>query len=142
MTTTNQFQVQPYLFFDGRCEEALEFYRKAIGAEVTLLMRFKESPDPTMCPSVDTNKIMHGSFRVSDTTILVSDGRCQGQPKFEGFSLSLTLASETEGERVFAALASGGQVTMPLTTTFFASRFGMVADQFGVPWMIVVPPQS
>jgi len=130
--------VQSYLFFDGRCEEAIEFYRTALGAEVTMLSRFKDSPDPNMCAPGTEDKVMHASFRIGDTTLMTSDGRCQGKPAFEGFSLSLTVPDETEAERLFAALAEGGQVQMPLTKTFFSSRFGMVADRFGVSWMILV----
>lgn len=134
-------QVQPYLFFDGRCEEALEFYRAALGAEVTSLHRFRDSPEPHqpgMLPPGAENKVMHASFRVGQTTVLASDGRCQGKPSFQGFSLSLTVASEAEADRYFAALAKGGQVQMPLTKTFFSPRFGMVFDRFGVCWMIYV----
>lgn len=133
--------VQPYLFFDGRCEEAIEFYRKAIGAEAVMLMRYKESPEPPppgMVPPGSENKIMHASLRVGDTTIMASDGNCQGQASFKGFALSLTPANEAEADRLFAALSDGGQVQMPLTKTFFSPRFGMVADRFGVSWMIYV----
>ena len=133
-------QVQPYLMFEGRCEEAVEFYRKALGAEVTVLMRYKDSPDPSMCSPGTLDKVMHMSFRIGDTTLLASDGHCTGQPNFQGISLSLTAPNDSEAERLFAALADGGQVQMPLTKTFFSSRFGMVADRFGVPWMIVVAP--
>jgi PhnB protein len=136
-------QVQPYLFFDGRCEEAIEFYRSALGAEVTMLMRFKDSPEPPqpgMVPPGSEDKVMHSSFRIGDTTVMASDGRAQGRPSFQGFSLSLTVLDDGEAERLFAALADGGQVQMPLTKTFFSSRFGMVADRFGVSWMIVVAP--
>jgi PhnB protein len=136
-------QVQPYLFLDGRCEEALEFYKSALGAEVTMLMRFKDSPEPCeqgMVPPGAEDKVMHSSFRIGDTTVLASDGRCTGRPSFQGFALSLTAPHDAEAERLFAALADGGQVQMPLTKTFFSSRFGMVADRFGVPWMIVVAP--
>jgi PhnB protein len=135
--------VQPYLFFDGRCEEAVEFYKKALGAEVTMLMRYKDSPDPPppgMVAPGSENKVMHTSFRIGETTVMASDGQCQGRPNFQGFSLSLTVPNKAEAERLFAALADGGQVQMPLTKTFFSSRFGMVADRFGVPWMIVVAP--
>ena len=136
-------QVQPYLFFDGRCEEAVEFYRRALGAEVTMLMRFKDSPEPHepgLVPAGAEDKVMHTSFRIGETTVMASDGQCLGQQSFQGFSLSLTVPNETEAERLFAALADGGQVQLPLTKTFFASRFGMVADRFGVSWMIVVAP--
>ncbi len=137
-------QVQPYLFFDGRCEEAFGFYRKKLGAEVTMLMRFKESPDPAHCPggAASGDKVMHGSLRIGETTVLASDGRCEGRPSFQGFSLSLTVANDAEAERLFAALSDGGQVQMPLGKTFFASSFGMVADRFGVSWMVYVAPSE
>ena len=134
-------QVEPYLFFDGRCEEALEFYRSAVGAEVEMLMRNKESPEPPppgMIPPGSENKILHASFRIGDTTLMASDGHCAGKPIFKGFSLSLTTANEAEAERLFGALGNGGQVQMPLTKTFFSPRFGMVTDRFGVPWMVSV----
>ena len=134
-------QVQPYLFFDGRCEEAIEFYRRALGAQVTDLHRFKDNPDPNMqCPPAMQNKVMHAHVNIGNATILVSDGRCEGRPSFQGFSLSLTAANDADAERLFAALGDGGQVQMPLTKTFFSSRFGMVADRFGVSWMIYVAP--
>ena len=133
-------QVQPYLFFEGRCEEALEFYRSALGAEVTMLMRFKDSPDPAMIPPGAADKVMHASFRIGQTTVLASDGRCEGRSSFQGFSLSLTVPNDAEAERLFGSLTDGGQVQMPLTKTFFSSRFGMGADRFGVSWMIVVAP--
>jgi PhnB protein len=136
-------QFQPYLFFDGRCEEALEFYRRVLGAEVLGLMRFKDTPEPHapgMVPPGAENKVMHGSFRIGETTVLASDGRCEGHPNFQGFSLSLTVPTAAEAERLFTALADGGQVQMPLTKTFFSARFGMVADRFGVSWMLYVAP--
>jgi PhnB protein len=131
-------QAQPYLFFDGRSEEAIEFYRRALGAEVTFLMRFKECPDKAHIPPGAAEKVMHASFRVGDTTVMASDGECQGKVSFQGFSLSLSAADEAEAERLFNALADGGQVRMPLATTFFSPRFGMVTDRFGVPWLVVV----
>ena len=131
-------QVHPYLNFDGRCEEALDFYRGALGAEVMMLMRFKESPDPGMVSPGSAEKVMHASFRVGETTVMASDGRCKGRPSFQGISLTLTAPNDAEAERRFAALADGGQVQMPLTKTFFSSRFGMVADRFGVSWMVIV----
>jgi PhnB protein len=131
--------LQPYLFFDGRCEEAIEFYRDKLGAEVTMLMRFKDAPGPaSMIPAGGENKVMHAHFRIGGTDMLASDGRCQGTPQFQGFSLSLTAASDDEAERMFTALSDGGNVQMPLSKTFFSSRFGMVADRFGVPWMVYV----
>ena len=134
-------QVQPYLFFDGRCEEAIEFYRRVLSAEVTMLMRFKDSPEPAppgMHPPGSENKIMHASLRIGEATVMASDGRCMGKPSFQGFSLSLDVPSEAEADRLFAALGEGGQVQMPLGKTFFSPRFGMVADRFGVSWMIIV----
>ena len=133
-------QAQPYLFFEGRCEEALEFYRHALDAEVTALMRSKDSPDPGMAIPGAEDKVIHATFRIGETTVLASDGRCQGPPSFQGFALSLTVPSETEAERRFAALVDGGQVLMPLTKTFFSPSFGMVADRFGVSWMVYVAP--
>ncbi len=129
-------QIQPYLFYNGRCEEAIELYRAAVGAEVTMLMRFKDSPEPTSHGSED--KVMHASLRIGDSTLLVSDGRCSGQLSFEGFALSLVVANDAEAEQRFAALSNGGQVQMPLAKTFFSSKFGMVTDRFGVLWMIYV----
>lgn len=133
-------QVQPYLFFNGRCEEAIEFYRRTLGAGSVHIVRFKENPNPAMNPPGSSEKVMHASFKIGDSTILASDGRCEGSPKLEGFSLSLTVSNDAEAERLFSALADGGQVQMPMGKTFFSSRFGMVADRFGVSWMIYVAP--
>jgi PhnB protein len=130
--------IQPYLFYNGRCDEAIDFYRAAVGAEVTMLMRFKDSPEPTSHGSEE--KVMHASLRIADTTVLVSDGQCSGQLSFQGFALSLTVPDDGEAERLFAALGDGGQVQMPLAKTFFTSRFGMLTDRFGVMWMIYVMP--
>jgi PhnB protein len=137
-------QVQPYLFFEGRCEEAIEFYRKALGAKVDMMMRFKDNPDappPGMKPP-PPDKVMHASVRIGDSTILVSDGMCQGEakPSFSGFSLALNAADDADAKRLFSALADGGQVQMPLGKTFFASSFGAVADRFGVSWMVIANP--
>lgn len=133
--------LQPYLFFDGRCEEAIEFYRKTLGAEVQMLMRFKEAPDPQAaggCAPGSENKVMHASVKIGDATVLMSDGRCQGKPSFEGFALSLTISEVAEAERLFAALSKGGQVQMPMSKTFFSPAFGMVSDAIGVTWMVYV----
>jgi PhnB protein len=137
-------KVQPYLFFDGRCEEAIEFYKRTLGAKVEMLMRFKDSPVPPQSsgecsPAPDTgDKVMHATIRIGDTSVNASDGRCTGRPKFEGVSLSLTVENDDRAASIFKALAEGGQVQMPLTKTFFSSSFGMVADRFGVSWMILV----
>lgn len=134
-------RVQPYLFFEGRCEEALEFYRRTLGAEVTALMRYEDSPEsqpPGMLPPGSGDKVMHANFRVGESVLMASDGNCGGNPGFQGISLTLTVAEAAEAERVFAALAEGGRVQMPLTQTFFSARFGMVADRFGVSWMVLV----
>ena len=133
--------VQAYLFFDGRCEEALGFYQRALGAELEMMMRFKEGPQPSspgMVPPGSEDKVMHASFRIGDTTVMASDGRCLGKPSFQGFALSITVANEAQADRTFAALADGGQVQMPLGKTFFSPRFGMLTDRFGVSWMVIV----
>ena len=138
-------QVQPYLFFDGRCEEAINFYRKAVGAEVIMLMRFKEAPEPHqpgMIPPGAENKVMHAAFRIGESTVLASDGRSTGKPKFDGFALSLTVANEAEADRAFKALSDGGEVQVALSKTFFSPRFGMLADRFGVNWMVYVAPKG
>ena len=138
-------KVQPYLFFDGRCEEAIEFYKKALGAEVLMLMRFNESPDPPppgMIVPGSEDKIMHSSMRIGETDVMASDGRCTGKPAFEGVSLSISVSSEAEADRLFNALAEGGQVQMPIGKTFFSPRFGMIADRFGVSWMVVTTPTT
>ena len=132
--------VQPYLYFEGRCEEALEFYRGALGAQVTMLMRWKDAPQPTepgMRPHAPENKVMHAAFRVGDTEILASDGQSQGRPTFQGFALALSTFNDAETDRLFGALADGGQVLQPLTSTFFTSRFGMLVDRFGVSWTLL-----
>ena len=133
-------QVQAYLFFDGRCEEAVEFYRNALGAEVDVLLRFKDSPEPPQCslPPGSEEKIMHASFRIGETTVMASDGPCGGQTNFQGFSMVLTVADEDEADHYFVVLGEGGQVRMPLGKTFFSPRFGMVVDRFGVAWMVIV----
>lgn len=133
-------KVQPYLFFDGRCEEALEFYKKALGAEVGMLMRWKDSPDKSMCTPSNGDKVMHAAFQVRGDTIMASDGRNTGNPEFKGFALSVNANDEADADRMFNALAEGGQVTMPMSKTFFSPRFGMVADKFGMQWMIIVNP--
>ena len=138
-------QIQPYLFFDGRCEEAVEFYKKALGARVEMLMRFKDSPDEASCPggvAVSGDKVMHAAFHVGDSLIMASDGMNTGKPVFQGFSLSVTAKDESDAERLFKALGEGGQVQMPLGKTFFSPAFGMLADRFGVSWMVVVQPKA
>jgi len=133
--------VQPYLIFGGRCEEALEFYRTALGAQVDFLMRYKESPEPTppgMLPPGFENKVMHTTFHIGGTTLMAADG-CEEGSSFGGFSLSLAVPTEAEADRAFAALAAGGQVRMPLIKTFWSPRFGMLTDRFGLGWMVSVP---
>lgn len=131
-------QIQPYLFFDGRCDEAIAFYQSALGAEVKMLMRFKQAPEPGMVTPGSEDKVMHARMDIGDTTVLLSDGRCLGQPNFQGFALSLTVPDVAEAERLFAALGDGGDVRMPLAKTFFSPSFGMMADRFGVTWMVYV----
>jgi PhnB protein len=124
------------LFYNGRCDEAIAFYRAALGAEVLFLMRYKDSPEPTS--HGDAEKVMHATLRMGDRMVHVSDGRSSGQLNFEGFALSLTVPDDAEAERLFAALGDGGQVQMPLAKTFFSSKFGMVNDRFGVLWIVHV----
>ena len=131
-------QLTPYLQFDGRAEEAIQFYKAALGAEVVMMLRFKESPDQSMLAPGSENKIMHATLRVGESTFHASDGHCGGQSKFDGFNLNLLFKSDAEAQKTFAALADGGKVCMPLTKTFFSSNFGMVNDRFGVPWMVYV----
>jgi PhnB protein len=137
MKTSNTL-VQPYLFFGGRCDEALKFYQAALGAEVLMLSRFKDGPDQSMVQPGMEEKVMHASFKVGETTLMASDGRCEGGAKFEGFSLSISVADEKEADRVFAALSEGGEVTMPLEKTFWSPKFGMLTDKFGVGWMVSI----
>jgi PhnB protein len=135
--------IEPYLFFEGRCEEAVEFYRRNLGAEVGPLMRYKESPEPHQpgaLPPGSENKVMHAVIKIGDTKVMVSDGRCSGKPAFQGFALTITAPDVAQADRMFAALADGGQVQMPLAKTFWSPRFGMVTDRFGVLWMINVMP--
>jgi len=133
-------QVQPYLFFDGRCDEAIEFYKKTLGAEVAMLMRWKDSPDKSMCTPANENKVMHSSVRIGDTTLMASDGRNTGNPNFQGFAPSINAKDEADADKLFAALSDGGKVTMPMAKTFFSPRFGMLADKFGVSWMVITAP--
>jgi Uncharacterized protein conserved in bacteria len=145
MSTTkdNRF-IQPYLFFNGSCEQAIEFYRKALGAEVEMMIRFKESPEPPppgAVPPGFENRIMHASFHIGQT-VMACDGDSADKASFQGFSLSLSVPNEVEADRAFNALADNGQVKMPLTKTFFSPRFGMVEDRFGIGWMISVAPSQ
>ena len=133
--------VQPYLNFDGRCEEAITFYRKAVGAEVLMLMRNNESPepcDPNVIPPGSDQKVLHSSLRIGESIIMATDGYCKGAAKFEGITLSLSVANAADADQYFSALAEGGTVTMPLTKTFFSEKFGMLVDRFGVAWMVLV----
>lgn len=140
-------QVQPYLFFDGRCEEALDFYQAALGAEITMLMRYKDAPPPPESSAqqgcgpgqMDPEKIMHANIQIGETQIMASDGMNGGKPDFKGFSLTITAPSAREADRIFAAIGEGGKVQMAMDSTFFARRFGVVIDRFGVSWMVIVP---
>lgn len=131
-------RIEPYLFFEGRCEEALDFYKAALGAEVTMLMRYKDSPDPTGVPAGHGEKVMHANMRIGDGMVMASDGHCSGQSSFGGFGLSAPARDPAEAKRFFDALAVGGTVQMPLSKTFFSESFGMVSDRFGVMWMVMV----
>jgi PhnB protein len=139
--------IQPYLFFEGRCQEAIDFYRQALGAEVSMLMHYRDAPPPPpqssgpegcAMPAAMLDKVMHASLRIGDAFLLMSDGQCAGTPNFSGFGVSLTAANDAQAARWFAALGEGGEVRMPMGPTFFASSFGMCADRFGVSWMVIV----
>ena len=131
---------QIYLFFDGRTEEALDFYKKTLGVQVEMLMRYKDAPLEAKegCAPGTENKVMHSSFKLGDQRVMASDGYAKGNPEFKGFSLSLATKDEAEAEKLFAALGEGGQVQQPLIKTFFSPKFGMVQDKFGVGWMVLV----
>jgi len=141
---------QIYLFFDGRTEEALDFYKKTLGIEVGMLMRFKDNPDfkdnpnaandPGCAPNGNPNAVMHSAFTLGGQNIMASDGYAKGNPEFKGFSLTLAVKSEAEADKLFAALSDGGKVEMPLGKTFFSPRFGVLQDKFGVSWMVMVEP--
>lgn len=134
--------VEPYLFFEGRTEEALEFYKQKLGAKVEALMRYKDNPDPQYNPPNSANKVMHALFSIGDTKVMASDGNCVGKPSFQGFALTLNAADVEDAKRRFSALAEGGNVQMPLGETFFAKSFGMVADRFGMNWMVIAGPKK
>jgi len=134
-------QVQPYLFFEGRCEEAIEFYKKCLGAEVVRLNRFRDSPGPGMVPPEMGDKIMHADLKMGDSIVMLSDGRCTGLVTFGGFSLSFRAENNEQAEHAFTELAQGGSVDAPMVETFFASRFGMLRDRFGVHWMVIAEKQ-
>ena len=136
--------VEPYLFFSGRCEEALTFYQQALGATIVMKMHFDESPDPVpagMLQAGFEHKIMHASFTIGKTTIMASDG-CDEQSRFAGFRLTLSVPTAAAADSTFAELATGGKVDMPLTETFWSPRYGMVTDRFGVGWMVMVPGET
>jgi PhnB protein len=134
--------VEPYLFFEGRTEEALQFYQQKLGAQVVAMIRYRENPEPKYNPPNSDNKVMHALFSIGDTKVMASDGNCAGKPAFNGFALTLNAASPADAEKRFNALADGGKVQMPLNETFFAKSFGMVADRFGVSWMVIAGPKK
>jgi PhnB protein len=134
--------VEPYLFFEGRTEEALEFYQQKLGAKVEAVMRYKDNPEPQYNPPNSANKVMHALFRIGDTKVMASDGNCAGKASFQGFALTINAANPAEAKQRFDALAEGGQVQMPLNETFFAKSFGMVADRFGMSWMVMAGPKK
>jgi PhnB protein len=133
-------KVESYLSFEGRCVEAIEFYKSALGAKELFLMRYKDSPQSPAggFPAPMLDKVMHSSLKIGDTTVMATDGHCQGHPNFSGITLSLSVTNGADAERFFAALSEGGKVNMPMAKTFFSSHFGMVTDRFGVPWMVIV----
>jgi PhnB protein len=129
--------ITPYLMLDGRSDEAIEFYKKALGASVGLLMRFKDAPPEANCSPSSMEKVMHAALTIGGATLMLSDGENKGKPEFKGISLTLTAKDEGEADTYFAALGEGGKVQMPMTKTFFARKFGMIADKFGVSWMVI-----
>ena len=135
-------KVEPYLMFEGRTEEALQFYQQKLGAKVEAIIRYKENPEPKYNPPNSDEKVMHSLFRIGDAQIMASDGNCSGKPGFQGFALTLNASDAAEAKQRFNALAEGGQVQMPLGETFFAKSFGMVADRFGVGWMVIAGPKK
>ncbi len=142
--TNHQTVIHPYLNFEGRCDEALAFYGKAVGAEVQFLMRYKDAPEPAkaqMSSSTSQDKVMHARVRIGDSAIMASDGHCSGNPEFHGIALTLTVPDPATAQRAFKALSDGGSVTMPMGKTFFSPAFGMCADKFGVGWMVYVEQQ-
>jgi PhnB protein len=142
MNTHASTSITPYLFFGGRCQEALDFYKAAVGAQVGTVMRFDQSPDPMpegMLQAGFEHKVMHSDFRIGDSTIMASDGCSEADTGFKAFSLALTVPDEASADRAFNALAEGGKVTMALAKTFWSPRYGMLTDRFGVDWMVMVP---
>ena len=135
-------KVEPYLMFEGRTEEALQFYQQKLGAKVEAIIRYKENPEPKYNPPGSDEKVMHSLFRIGDAQIMASDGNCTGKPGFQGFALTLNAANAAEANQRFNALAEGGKVQMPIGETFFAKSFGMVADRFGVHWMVIAEPKK
>jgi PhnB protein len=133
--------VQPYLSFEGRCEEAIDFYKSTVGAKVEMMMRFKEAPadQQAMISPESKDKVMHAALKIGEATVMASDGYCTGKASFSGVSLALTADSPAEADKLFNALSKDGQVTMPLTETYFANRFGTCSDKFGVTWMVINP---
>ena len=130
-------KVQPYVFFDGKCDEALQFYQRALGAKVNALMRFSEAPDQSQIKPESKNKVMHSAFQIGETEILASDGYCLGAPAFQGFALTINAANSAEALKLFTGIAEGGKIQMPLEKTFFAASFGIAVDKFGVSWMVI-----
>jgi PhnB protein len=133
--------VQPYLSFEGRAQEAIDFYKSALGAKVDMVMHFKDAPPEMQTSPESKDKVMHSAFHIGDTQVMATDGQCSGKATFSGITLTLNAASTAEAEKLFNALAQGGKVNMPMSETFFAHRFGMVADKFGVGWMVLNPKQ-
>ena len=128
-------RAEPYLYFNGRCEEAIIFYQSALGAELVELVRFRDAPH-IPAPAGADDKIMHALLRIGESSLLLSDGPCRGTTYFQGFSLALSVKEDEEAERIFRGLVRGGRVHIPLKTTSFASTFGMAADPFGVLWTV------
>jgi PhnB protein len=129
-------QLSPHLNFNGNCETAFKFYEKCLGAKITFMMPYEGSPLANEVPAEWRGKILHASLQVGDALILGADAPPGRYEKPQGFSVTLSPKDPAEAERIFVGLSESGTVTMPMQGTFWAARFGMLVDQFGIPWMI------
>ncbi|WP_250124683.1 VOC family protein [Chroococcidiopsis sp. CCMEE 29] len=132
-------KLNPYLMFNGQCEAAFKFYEQCLGGKITTMMPYGESPEPLMTDQLTPewrNKIMHVSLTIGDQELMGSDSPPEYDEEAKGFSVSISLNDPIEGERIFNTLAENGTVRMPFQQTFWAYRFGMLVDRFGIPWMI------
>lgn len=132
--------INPYLFFDGNCREAFEFYAKHLGAEIKAMLTTADTPMGEQVPAMQQGQIMHACIVIGDNLLMASDTNCgpntTAYEKPRSFRVSLNVDTVEEAERIYQALAEGGNTDMPIEKTFFAERFGMLTDRFGIPWMI------